>query len=42
MFWIRPSSHEIVNKGKEIVTGVIDSAGKLVEKVNPLKTGLVP
>jgi len=27
---------QVVDKGKEVVTGVIDSAGKLVDKVNPL------
>jgi len=27
---------QVVDKGKEVVSGVIDSAGKLVDKVNPL------
>jgi len=27
---------QVVDKGKEVVAGVIDSAGKLVDKVNPL------
>jgi len=27
---------QVVNKGKEVVSGVIDSAGKFVDKVNPL------
>jgi len=27
---------QVVDKGKEVVPGVIDSAGKLVDKVNPL------
>jgi len=27
---------QVMNKGKEVVAGVIDSAGKLVDKVNPL------
>jgi len=28
---------QVVDKGKEVVSGVIDSAGKLVDKFNPLK-----
>jgi len=27
---------KVVDKGREVVTGVIDSAGKLIDKVNPL------
>jgi len=27
---------QVVDKGKELVSGVIDSAGKFVDKVNPL------
>lgn len=27
---------QVVDKGKEVVSGVIDSAGKFVDKVNPL------
>jgi len=27
---------QVVDKGKEVVTGVIESAGKIVDKVNPL------
>jgi len=29
---------QVVDKGKEVVSGVIDSAGKLVDKVNPLNS----
>jgi len=28
---------QVVDKGKEVVSGVVDSAGKFVDKVNPLK-----
>jgi len=27
---------QVVDKGKEVVAGVINSAGKLIDKVNPL------
>jgi len=27
---------QVVDKGKDVVAGVIESAGKLVDKVNPL------